>query len=99
MEKIKHCPSLYTRYIYIYIYIYGKNQTLSQPIKGEINRLLKILFNSIYKFLEENNLLWSRLRPSDSCEYQLLSIVHDIYTSFDCSAPLDVRGIYLFGYI
>ena len=58
----------------------------------------KILFNSIYDFLEENNLLCehqSGFRPSDSCEYQLLSIVHDIYASFDCSPPLDARGIYL----
>ena len=32
------------------------------------------------------------VRPS---EYQLLSIVHDIYASFDFSPPLDVRGIFL----
>ena len=66
------------------------------PICGKIFE--KILFNSIYKFLEENNLLCehqSGFRPSDSCEYQLLSIVHDIYASFDCSPPLDARGIYL----
>ena len=52
------------------------------PICGKI--LEKILFNAIYEFLEENNLLcehqWG-FRPSDSCAYHLLSIVHDIYTS------------------
>lgn len=37
----------------------------------------------------------SGLRPSDLCEYQLVSIVHDIYASFDYNAPLDVRGIFL----
>ena len=37
----------------------------------------------------------SGFRPSDSCGHQLLSIVHDIYASFDCSPPLDVRGIFL----
>ena len=66
------------------------------PICGKI--LEKILFNSIYKFLEENDLLCehqSGFRPSNSCKYQLLSIVHDIYASFDCNPPLDVRGIFL----
>ena len=37
----------------------------------------------------------SGFRPSDSCEYQLLSIVHDIYASFDCNPPHDVRGVFL----
>ena len=66
------------------------------PICGRT--LEKILFNSIYKFLEENNLFCehqSGFRPSDSCEYQLLTVVHDIYTSFDCNPPLDVTGIFL----
>ena len=66
------------------------------PIRGKI--LEKNLLNSIYKFFEENNLLCehqSGFRPSDSCGHQLLSIVHDIYASFDCSPPLDVRGIFL----
>ena len=39
--------------------------------------------------------LWeSGFRPSDSYEYKLLSIVHYIYASFDCSPPSDVRGIF-----
>ena len=37
----------------------------------------------------------SGLRPSDSCEYQLLSIVHEIYASFDCNPPVDVRAVFL----
>ena len=60
--------------------------------------LEKTLFNSVYEFLEEKDLLCehqSGFRPSDSCKYQLLSIVHDIYASFDCHPPLDVRGIFL----
>ena len=55
------------------------------PICGKIPE--KNQLNSIYKFFEENNLLCEHqsdlFRPSDSCEYQLLSIVHDIYASFD----------------
>ena len=48
----------------------------------------KILFNSIFEYPQENCLLCdnqSAFRPSDSCEYQLLSIAHDIYASFDCN--------------
>ena len=57
----------------------------------------KIIFDSIIKFLNENKLLsdaQSGFRPSNSCEYQLLSVVHDIYKSFDCN-PVEVRGIFL----
>ena len=65
------------------------------PICGKIFE--KILFNSMYKFFEENYLLCehqSGFRPSDSCEYQLLSFVHNIYASFDDSPPLDVKGMF-----
>ena len=63
-----------------------------------IQILEKNLLNSMYEFLEENDLLCehqSGFRPSDSCEYQLHSFAHDIYASFDCNAPLDVRGVFL----
>ena len=66
------------------------------PICGKIFE--KLLFNSIFKFLDDNNLLssnQSRFRPSDFCEYQLLSTVHYIYASFDCCPSLEVRGIFL----
>ena len=62
--------------------------------------ILKIIksLNVLFKFLDDNNLLSSNqsgFRPSDSCEYQLLSIVHDIYASFDCCLSLEVRGVFL----
>ena len=66
------------------------------PICSKI--LEKIIFDSIIRFLNENKLLsdaQSGFRSSDSCEYQLLSIVHDIYKSFDCNPHLEVRGIFL----
>ena len=66
------------------------------PIFGNVFE--KILFNSIFEYLQENCLLCdnqSGFRPSDSCAYRLLSIVHDIYASFDCNPPKDVRGIFL----
>ena len=46
----------------------------------------KILFNSIYKHLHENNLLskhQSGFRPGDSTINQLLAITHDISKAFD----------------
>ena len=61
------------------------------PILGKI--LEKMLFNSIFEYLQENNLLsenQSGFQPYNSCEYQLLSIVHKIHASFDCNPPLDV---------
>ena len=66
------------------------------PICGKIFE--KLLFNSMFKFVDDDNLFRSNqsgFRPSDSCEYQLLSIDHDIYASFDCCPSLEVRGIFL----
>ena len=58
----------------------------------------KLLFNSIMDFLGGNyllNLNQSSFRPIDSCESQLLSIVYDIYSSFNCHESFEVRGIFL----
>ena len=33
--------------------------------------------------------------PGDSCVSQLLSITHEIYKSFDCNPPVDIRGVFL----
>ena len=58
----------------------------------------KLLFNSIFKFLYNNNLLCSNqsgFRPSDSFEYHLLSIVNDIYASSDFCSSLEVRELFL----
>ena len=66
------------------------------PICSKI--LEKIVLGSIMRFLNENKLIsnaQSGFRPPDSCECQVLLIVHDIYKSFDCNPPLEVRGIFL----
>ena len=54
------------------------------PTSREIFK--RLLFNELYKFLNENDLLFSNqsgLRPSDSCMNHLLSINHEIYQFFD----------------
>ena len=33
--------------------------------------------------------------PGDSWVAQLLSVTHEIYKSFDCNPPADMRGIFL----
>ena len=65
------------------------------PICSKI--LERMIFNSIMRFLNENKLLsdaQSGFRPSDSCEYQLISVVHDIYKLFNCNPPLEVREFF-----
>ena len=48
------------------------------PILGKVFE--KILYNNIFEYLQESLLCenQSGFRPSDSCGYQLLSVVHDI---------------------
>lgn len=36
----------------------------------------------------------SGFKSGDSCINQLLPIIHEIYKSFDCNLPLDVRGTF-----
>ena len=55
--------------------------------------LLSILGKFVENLLCENQ---SGFGPSESCEYQILSIVHEIYTLFDCNPPLDVRAVFLY---
>ena len=58
----------------------------------------RIIFNSIFQLIEENKLLNVNqfgFQPGDSCEYQLLSIVHNIYSGFDQNPPLEVRSCFL----
>ena len=54
-----------------------------------------MIFNSLFKYLDANNLLTSNqpgFRPGDSCVHQLLSITREIYEVFDANPSLDVRG-------
>ena len=54
------------------------------PICGKI--LGRLLFNEIFEYFIENKLIsfsQSGFKSSDSCIDQLLSITHEIYSSFD----------------
>ena len=58
----------------------------------------RTIFNSIFQFIEENklpNVNQSGFQPGDSCEYQLLSIVHNIYAGFEKNPPLEMRSCFL----
>ena len=57
----------------------------------------KFIFNEVLKFFEDKNLLLkhdSGFRVGDSCIYQLLSINHDIFSSFDCNPILETHGMF-----
>ena len=58
----------------------------------------KIIFNRIYNFLLEENVLnldQSGFCPFDSCVNQLIAITHVLFGAFDCNPPLEVRSVFL----
>ena len=64
------------------------------PICSKISQ--RIIYDNMLKYLLDNNLIspkQSGFRSGDSCINQLLSITHDIFTSFDNG--LEVRGAFL----
>ena len=64
------------------------------PICGKF--FARLIVNEMFSFFLANNLLapnQSGFKPGDSCINQLLSITHDIYSSFDDG--LEVRSVFL----
>ena len=60
--------------------------------------LRELIFNSIFEYIEKNSLLCpnqSGFCQFDSCENQLVSIVHDIYANFDQHPALKMRANFL----
>ena len=58
----------------------------------------RLLLNSLFSHFRNNNLFTkcqSGFMPGGSCISQLLSIVHEIQSSFDYKPPSDVRGVFL----
>ena len=55
----------------------------------------KVIFDSIFNFMIQSNLLnscQSGFRPNDSC---IISITHNHYRAFDANPSLEVRGVFL----
>ena len=50
-----------------------------------------MIFNSLFKYLDDNNLLTSN---QSGFRFTLLSITHEIYKVFDENQSLDVRGFF-----
>ena len=66
------------------------------PVFSKIFELL--IFNSIYNYLLTHKLLspyQSGFKPGDSCSNQLISMPHEILSSFDNYKSLEVRGVFL----
>ena len=55
----------------------------------------RIVFNPIFRFFEENSLLYTHQSGFRHLTL-LLSIIHDIYASFDQSTTLEVRANFLY---
>ena len=66
------------------------------PICGKLFE--KIIFNNLYGYLNENNLLTknqSGFRPGDSTTNQLLCLVNEIHEAFEKSKSLEIRAVFL----
>ena len=66
------------------------------PIFGKIFE--RVIFKDLFNYFHKNELFTkcqSGFLPGDSCISQLLSIVHDINSSFDCDPMQIVRGMFL----
>ena len=66
------------------------------PIYGMLFK--RLIFNSLYKYLEDNKILLicqSSFRSSELCVSQPLSIVANLYKAFEDYLTLETRGIFL----
>ena len=66
------------------------------PVCG--NRFERLIFNSLYKYLEDKKLSsvhQAGFPSSDSCVNQPLAIVHKLYKAFDVYLTLETRGVFL----
>ena len=66
------------------------------PIFGKI--FGRVIYNSLFNYFLSNRLFTtsqSGFLLGDSCIAQLLSIIHEIQTTFDDNPAVDVRGVFL----
>ena len=73
--------------------------SILKPLKFIFQSCLRTrLFNSLFNYFIENNLLLpyqSGCIPGHSFFQQLVSITHEIYNAFNCNPSLEVRGVFL----
>ena len=88
LENIKYCISLQKR-----------KQAFNTKLLPIINKIFeRLIFNSLYKFVEENSLFCSNesgFRNWFMCK-SILSIKHKIYESFDSFPSLKRRSKFLY---
>ena len=86
----------------------GKEETLYQFLKKETNKtsktitlclfflsVVRLIYDNMLKYFLDNNLVTpkqSGFRPGDSCINQLLSITHNIFTSFVNGLEVRISG-------
>ena len=66
------------------------------PIFGKMFE--RVIYNSVFNYFQSNLVFTpsqSGFLPCDSCLAQLLSIIHEIQTTFDENPTVDVRGVFL----
>ena len=65
------------------------------PILGKM--FGRVIYNSLFNYFQSDRLFTlsqSGFLPGDSCIAQLLSIIHEIQTTFDENPTVDVRGVF-----
>ena len=65
------------------------------PIYGKIFK--RLIYDNLFEYLIKNDLISSKqsgFKQGDSCIYQLLSITHEMYQSFDNG--FEVKGIFFY---
>ena len=71
---------------------------MSHFCQSAVKYLKELFLIQFFSLFEENklpNVNQSGFQPGDSCEYQLLSIVHNIYAGFEKNPPLEMRSCFL----
>ena len=98
MHRKRSVPNEWTKANVVPVHKKGDKQVPRNyrpvPVCGKIFECL--INNNLFEFFIKNNLISSNqsgFKQSDSCIYQLLSITHEIYQSFDNG--FEVRGIFL----
>ena len=78
------------------IFLKNFRQIRLLPIFGKIDE--RIIFKELFNHFHQNQRFakcQSGFFPCDSCILQLLPIVHEINSSFDCDPTIGVSGVFL----